>query len=286
MDPILLINKNLFIESVVRKLRQFPIDFTEKMTWIQSSQGTSEPYSAAGVLLLLYYKKEHPDADDQQGEFYFQLIKRSVNVVQPGDLSCPGGMLHPILDGLLRHLLVGGIVPVLKGYPKSSARQRDENTFKTMMLFLANAIRESWEEIRLSPFNIQFLGPLPCHSLILFRRTIFPLVGLVKKEPSYRTNREVERIVEIPIKSFFQADNYAHYLIETADSIKHSDQTSWQFPCFLHRDEKGRQEILWGATFNIITRFLEILFDFKLPEIRSNPVISRTLQHTYLTGCK
>jgi len=101
-----------------------------------------------------------------------------------------------------------------------------------MTLFLANALRESWEEIRLSPFNIQFLGPLPCHSLILFRRTIFPLVGLVKKEPSYRTNREVERIVEIPIKSFFQADNYAHYLIETADSIKHSDQTSWQFPCF------------------------------------------------------
>jgi 8-oxo-dGTP pyrophosphatase MutT (NUDIX family) len=286
MDPILLINKNLFIESVVRKLRQFPIDFTEKMTLIRSSQGTSEPSSAAGVLLLLYYKKEHPDADDQQGEFYFQLIKRSVNVVQPGDLSCPGGMLHPILDGLLRLLLVGGIVPVLNGYPKSSARQRDENTFKTMMLFLANAIRESWEEIRLSPFNIQFLGPLPCHSLILFRRTIFPLVGLVKKEPSYRTNREVERIVEIPIKSFFRADNYAHYLIETADSIKHSDQTSWQFPCFLHRDEKGGQEILWGATFNIITHFLKILFDFKLPEIRSNPVISRTLQHTYLTGCK
>lgn len=286
MDPILLINKNLFIESVVRKLRQSPIDFTEKMTLIQSSQGTSEPYSAAGVLLLLYYKKEHPDADDKQGEFYFHLIKRSVNVAQPGDLSCPGGMLHPILDGLLRPLLVEGIVPVLKGYPKSSARQRDENTFKTMTLFLANAIRESWEEIRLSPFNIQFLGPLPCHSLILFRRTIFPLVGLVKKEPSYRTNPEVERIVEIPIKSFFQADNYAHYLIETADSIKHSDQTSWQFPCFLHRDEKGRQEILWGATFNIITHFLELLFDFKLPEIRSNPVISRTLQHTYLTGCK
>jgi 8-oxo-dGTP pyrophosphatase MutT (NUDIX family) len=286
MDMTILADRDRFPGTVVRKLGQYPVDFSERMTSIQSSRKTPEPYSAAGVLLLLHFEKEHPDGDRSRGNFCFQLIKRSANVAQPGDLSCPGGMLHPRMDGLLRTLLTSGIVPALRGYPESCAGKRDESTQRAITLFLTNAIRESWEEIRLSPFNIRFLGPLPCHSLILFRRTIFPLVGLVTGAPSYRPNSEVERVVEIPLKSFFDADNYAEYLIDMSDSIKREERASWQFPCFIHREEGREPEILWGATFHIILRFLEIVFDFKMPEAHSGQVLTRMLHHTYLTGHK
>jgi 8-oxo-dGTP pyrophosphatase MutT (NUDIX family) len=286
MDPVILNEKEPFRRAVIENLGRTPIDFTDKWDFIQSGQYTAERYSAAGVLLLLHFREGTASSASAPGEYCFHLIKRSAQVSQPGDLSCPGGMLAPRLDAFLKPLIALGLIPVLGGAAKQYARQRQADTFNTLMLFLTNAVRESWEEIRLSPFNIQFLGPLPCHTLILFKRTIFPLVGLVKNAPSYRLNHEVERIVEIPVKAFFQKENYARYQVEAVDSIRRGDQTSWEFPCFVQREEETGQEILWGATLYIIIRFLEILFDFKLPDIRSNPVISRTLQHSYITGAK
>jgi 8-oxo-dGTP pyrophosphatase MutT (NUDIX family) len=286
MDLTILTDRDLFPDTVVRKLGQYPVDYAERMTFIQCSRETPEPYSAAGVLLLLHFREERPDAGGSRGNYCFQLIKRSASVAQPGDLSCPGGMLHPRLDRILRTLLTSGIVPAMRGYTESFAGTGNGNTLKAITLFLTNAIRESWEEIRLSPFNIRFLGPLPCHSLILFRRTIFPLVGLVKKAFPFRPNGEVERVVEIPLSSFFEADNYAQYLIDMSDSIKREERASWQFPCFLHREEGREPDILWGATFHIILRFLEIVFDFKMPDIPAGRVLRRTLHHTYLTGHK
>ena len=286
MDLAILNEKERFQQAVIENLGRIPIDFNEKWDFIHSGRFTEKRCSAAGVLLLLYFRESATSSAPSPGEYCFQLIKRSARIPQPGDLSCPGGMLAPRLDTFLKPLIASGLIPVLGGKARQYARQRPADTFNTLMLFLTNAVRESWEEIRLSPFNIQFLGPLPCHTLILFKRTIFPLVGLVKNTPSYRPNHEVERIVEIPIKAFFQKENYARYQIKAVDSIRSSDQTSWEFPCFIQREKENGQEILWGATFYIIIRFLEILFDFKLPDIRSNPAISRTLQHDYITGAK
>jgi hypothetical protein len=286
VDLSILNEKERFKQAVIEKLGRLPIDFTEKWNFIHSEEVTGKRCSAAGVLLLLFFRKSTSSSTTEPGEYYFHLIKRSAQIPQPGDLSCPGGMLAPRLDALLKTLITHGVIPVLGSAAKKYACERPSDTFNTLMLFLANAVRESWEEIRLSPFNIQFLGPLPCHTLILFRRTIFPLVALVKDTPAYRPNHEVERIVEIPVKAFFRKENYARYQIEAVDSIRRNGQSSWEFPCFVQREEENRQEILWGATFYIIVRFLEILFDFKLPDIRSNPVISRTLQHSYITGDK
>jgi 8-oxo-dGTP pyrophosphatase MutT (NUDIX family) len=286
MYAAILKQKEPFRQAVIEKLGPLPIDFAEKLDFIHSTRHTSERYSAAGVLLLLYFRENADPSMFGQGEYYFHLIKRSTRVSQPGDLSCPGGMLVPRLDAILMPLITRGLIPVVGGTAKKYVRQRQPDTVDTLMLLLTSAVRESWEEIRLNPFNMQFLGPLPCHSLILFRRTIFPLVVLVKNTPSYRPNHEVERIVEIPIKAFFQKENYARYQIKAVDSIRHGDQASWEFPCFIQREGKDGQDILWGATFYIILHFLEVLFDFALPDISSNPIIARTLQHTYMTGNK
>ena len=46
-----------------------------------------------------------------------------------------------------------------------------------LALFLAVALRETWEEMGLNPLNIKFLGMLPEQGLIVFDRSIFPMVG-------------------------------------------------------------------------------------------------------------
>ncbi len=107
---------------------------------------------------------------------------------------------------------------------------RDRETFRIIKLFLANAVRESWEETGLSPWNISFLGPLPCYSLFLFRRTIFPLVGFAKKRWNFCPNVEVESIVEIPLMAFLDESNYALYNVETSSEVKTARQRPNGFP--------------------------------------------------------
>ena len=41
-------------------------------------------------------------------------------------------------------------------------------------LLFAASIRESFEEMGLNPFGVQFLGPLPPQRLVMFHREIFP----------------------------------------------------------------------------------------------------------------
>jgi 8-oxo-dGTP pyrophosphatase MutT (NUDIX family) len=286
MDTAILEQKEPFRQAVIKKLGPLPIDFAEQLAFIHSTRHTSERYSAAGVLLLLFFRESAASSPTGQGEYCFHLIKRSARVTQPGDLSCPGGMLAPRLDAFLQPLIARGMIQILQGDAKQYVRRRRPAEVDALMLFLAGAVREAWEEIRLSPLNVQFLGPLPCHSLILFRRTIFPLVGLVKNTPRYRPNHEVERIVEIPLRAFFQTENYARMQIQAVDDIRRGEQASWEFPCFVQREGDNGQDILWGATFHIIIRFLEILFDYKLPDVSSHPVITRTLGQSYMTGTK
>ena len=268
-------SREQFLSLVVEKLGKAPIDFKEKLDFINKSKGAAEPHSAAGVLLLIHHTG---------GEFIFQLIKRSARVAQPGDLSCPGGLLHGILDPVLAPLISTGVIPVMGGEPLRHARSRDRETFRVIKLFLANAVRESWEETGLSPWNITFLGPLPTYSLFLFRRTIFPLVGFAKKGWEFCPNMEVESIVEIPVVAFLDEGNYAIYNVETSSEVKTARQRPNGFPCLVARDRSGKEEILWGATFYIIMNFMKIVFNLDTPYPDSQRVINRTLGPDYLTG--
>jgi len=107
------------------------------------------------------------------------------------------------------------------------------------------------------------------------------MIGLVEKKWRFHPSREVEKIVEIPLESFYNEDNYGFFSIHSpADET----ENKWKFPCLIHKDNDGKEEILWGATFNIIMSFLEIVFDFKLPEIQPQKIITRALHPNYLGG--
>lgn len=277
-------NKNKFLSLVVDSLGNYPTDFMEKMNFVQSAGTTGEEQSAAGVLLLLHFRSNDRLPIRKNGEFFFQLIKRSAKVTQPGDLSCPGGLLNNHLDPLLRPLLMSNFISILQGDALKYLQMRDADTLKTITIFLTNAIREAWEETGLKPWNILFLGPLPSYSLYLFKRTIFPLVCFVKKDWNYQLNPEVEKIIEIPLTTFFDEIHYGRYNIETSKQLKKDNQEARQFPCLIIHDKDGNEEILWGATFYIIVNFLKIIFNFEIPDLSSKIIIKRTLGPEYLKG--
>jgi hypothetical protein len=58
----------------------------------------------------------------------------------------------------------------------------------------------------------------------------------------------------------------------------------YQLPCLVIPDGLGCEDILWGATFNIITNFLRIISDNSLPTPSSSRTIDKVLTNNYITG--
>jgi 8-oxo-dGTP pyrophosphatase MutT (NUDIX family) len=273
--------KEEFLARVIDRLGLYPSDFLPEMNRVMASSRSDTPQLAAGVLLPLRFRDPSRRMGSGTGELVFLLIKRSSLVTQPGDLSCPGGMIHPVIDRLLRPLLIHGHLPIVGGRARAYAMQRGRRSFRIITLFLANALRESWEEIGLPPWRVRYLGPLPTYSLTRFRRTIFPVAGFVERAGPPRLNREVEKIVEIPLSAFFQKGSIGCFMLSMPDANGPGVSAPLRYPCLIHRCADGGDEILWGATFHIITRFLAIVTDYQLPDWIHGPVIRRTLRPDY-----
>ena len=116
------------------------------------------PWEGGGVLLPLFYRSEEKK-EGTGGEFVFLLNKRSKNLPQGGDLCAPGGGDHPVMDSNAQKILDSGIFPSLQSPALRMAKERRGDGYQTILYYWGNALRESWEEIRLSTFNVDFLGP-------------------------------------------------------------------------------------------------------------------------------
>lgn len=278
MDLSLFCQKDIFPSFAAAKLATAAIDYKEKHALIAQANKTNLPHLEAGVVLLLHYK-----SNQEKSEYVFQLIKRSQKVTQAGDISCPGGILHPRIDKILGYFLKTGIIPDLRKKTFDYDACKDKETNSLIQLFLTNALREAWEEIGLNPFNILFLGALPCYSLTSFAITIYPLVCLTPKPFRYKLNPEVDKILEIPLSFFFQSSNYA--LLEIATPIENTaSNQNGKLPCLVISDNRGSFDILWGATFNIITNFLRIISDDSLPIPSAARTIKKVLTNSYISG--
>ena len=260
---------------VIDKLGSTQLNYSEKRNLIEQSVRSPAPLRAAGVILPLFYST---------GEFFFRLCKRSRLIPQAGDLSCPGGILHEWQDRIIMSLVNGGVIPAMRNRAGILSRRRDAETFQTICLFLANAIREAWEEIRLNPFSVHFLGPLPAYALQHFRRIIFPMVCLSPAGLHFHPNYEVESVVDIPVSFFFDQENYATLVCEIDGTADSETTEPRSMPCLIYQDQTGMEHILWGATFLIIISFLEIIFNFQLPDCRNKRFVRKTINERYLAG--
>ena len=218
------------------------------------------------------------------GEPCLILNKRSQRVRQSGDLCCPGGGIASSIDHLLARGLNLPVTP-LSRWPYGSWWRRYRKTdFQKLSLLLAAALREGFEEMRLNPFGVRFLGPMHAQQLVMFKRAIYPMVGWVNRQRHFFPNWEVEKIVRIPIAALFDTGNYARYRISFKTGTPGAPEIPYRdMPCFVHR-HRGGDELLWGATYRITETFLKTILDHVPPSMESLPVIHRRLDRHYFEG--
>ena len=212
--------------------------------------------------------------------------KRSQKVKQPGDLCFPGGRIAPRLDLWMSRLLIMPFFPLARWSYWSRWRTRRPRQARRLALLLATSLRESFEEMRLNPFGVHFLGPLPSQSLVMFDRVIYPMVAWIPSQRRFFPNWEVEKIVRIPLRDLLNRDSYARYRLgfKLGKENPKNGETE-DFPCFLYEDHDGK-EVLWGATYRVVTVFLDLVFRFRPPDAGSLPVVHGTLDMQYYEGAK
>ena len=230
--------------------------------------------SASAVLFLLGL---HPQKGRRSGEPCLILNKRSAMVRQPGDLCCPGGRVSPRLDAALAALLKLPMLHLSRWPHWRHWRKTRPHDAKRLRLLLATGVRESIEEMRLNPFGLDFLGPLPAQSLVMFQRVIYPMAVWIPRQKRFYPNWEVEKIIYIPVRDLLNPAGYARYQLRFAAQSRAEGIST--YPCF--RYEK---EVLWGATYRITTVFLDYVFGFVPPDLNSLPEIHGSLSRSYLSN--
>ncbi len=237
----------------------------------------------SSVLLLI------SDRNDTTGKPiapYLVLNKRSKRVKQAGDLCCPGGGISPMLDASIAGILNLPFSPLYQWAYWRHLKKTDKTDARNLSLLAATGLREGFEEMRLNPLGVKFVGRLPVQQLMMFKRDIHPLVGWIKHQIRFVPNREVDKIVRIPIHELLLPENYACYCLSFGEAIskeRRTDKTN--LPCFLHRDGKST-ELLWGATYRIVVNFLDLVFDFTPPPLKTLTKVYGHLDGQYLTGHK
>lgn len=243
-----------------------------------------EHFVDEGLSVVLFLLGDCPQSPAKSPEPCLILNKRSDRVRQPGDLCCPGGAIEPRLDRIAANLLRLPLSP-LRQWPFYRVwRLKAPQRAARLRLLLAAALREGLEEMRLNPMGVRFLGGLPPERLVMFKRTIAPLVGWVRWQRRFRPNWEVERIVRIPLRELLTPDGYIALRLQMVPSRSGGEGGHESaFPAFRFQS-RGRTEILWGATYRIAMAFLERVFGFRPPSPSSGPVVEKRLTADYLTG--
>jgi 8-oxo-dGTP pyrophosphatase MutT (NUDIX family) len=230
--------------------------------------------TASAVILLL---------GDYQGEVCLFLNKRSHRVKQPGDLCCPGGGIRPVWDRWAGRLIQIPPFPLGRWPYWKAWRRATPPPMPDLPVMLAAALREGFEEMRLNPLGVKFLGILPPQDLVLFQRIIFPMVAWVPRQKKFRVNWEVEKMVFVPLATLLNPNNYRRFVLSLEAHTPPSTPGSMTLPCVLHETSAGR-EFLWGATYRIVVDFLETVFAFHPPPLDHLETVSRILDSTYLNG--
>ncbi|MFX1503550.1 MAG: NUDIX hydrolase [Promethearchaeota archaeon] len=143
-----------------------------------------------------------------------------------GEMSFPGGKFEPLLDSSLKD----------------------------------TALRETEEEIGVSRKNIKILGCLDDFPTMT-RYIITPFLGIIdKNQVLVKDNREVQRILKIPIDFFTSKKNFR----EEAVDIERR-----KFPIFYYNYidvSNGQKYTIWGATAYLITVFIEKVYGFNMSD--------------------
>jgi 8-oxo-dGTP pyrophosphatase MutT (NUDIX family) len=111
------------------------------------------------------------------------------------------------------------------------------------------ALRETYEEIGVSPDDVKVLGRLDDELTVASNFIVHPFVGRIPHPYEFVINRdEVERVISVPIELFFHENGHLH-------------PRSLDFDTFTYTGPAYRYEgiTIWGATAIIMHKFMGLI---------------------------
>jgi 8-oxo-dGTP pyrophosphatase MutT (NUDIX family) len=267
-----------FRKHLGERLEPSPADFPKQMRFVADRREAGESCAASAVLLPIEF--------DVSGRQYTVILnKRSAYVQQAGDLCFPGGGVDRRVDRVLSRLLAWKILPMERSEPFRRLLRSSPGSREVFLSVIAGVLRESWEEMRLPPWRVAYMGALPSLWMQSFPRVIFPVVGHVRAGWRARPNWEVESVLRVPLRVFLDPENYAvcRFLLAVPSEEAGQRTHEWEYPCLVIHDG-AEEEILWGATFRILMNFLERVFGLSVERINPTRRVTRRLPGNYFTG--
>jgi 8-oxo-dGTP pyrophosphatase MutT (NUDIX family) len=125
---------------------------------------------------------------------------------------------------------------------------------------LATALREAYEEVGIEPQAVEVLGWFEGQRTRSTDILVTPFVGFVRGNPRWRADpKEVAEIFDVPLKALGERRYRGHYRWS-------NDGRTTVHPAILY----GGQTI-WGLTYSLTLRLLEIAGPFDEPDAESSP---------------
>ena len=113
---------------------------------------------------------------------------------------------------------------------------------------VVTALREADEEVGISIDSIEVFGQLTKFYIPPSNFEVHPVIGVSFKQPTFVTNHEVDRIIEVKIGDLTNSQNH------TYKKIKISGGNEYVVPCYY-----VNKEVIWGATAMILSQLMNLL---------------------------
>lgn len=126
-------------------------------------------------------------------------------------------------------------------FPGGKYENSDKDLSKT-------ALRETYEEIGVSPNSINIIGQISSIYIPVSNFTAKPYIGYIKEKPDFKTdNFEVNRVINVKISELQDNKNKQLGIFKVGNK-------QIQAPCYNANGNK-----IWGATAMVLSEFLKIV---------------------------
>ena len=187
-----------------------------------------------------------------------EVVTQAVAAFQPDQvLRQPLENVRPsaVLVGLFESS--NGVEAILTRRSQNLTNHRGEISFPGGRLdagesVLQAALRETQEEIGLSPEDVEVVGELNSMATVVSNSHIVPIVGRYRTPPKlHAANSEVDRVFSVPLSELVRTDTYSqeHWIF---------DDREFQINFFYLDDET-----IWGATARILFQVMMLAVKHK-----------------------